>query len=305
MKINSSKSLSNQTFLVVSIFIALFFGACNQGSNAWSADHYRRAATALHEKGLYSETADIYKQYLHSSVISGNDIPKVLFALGNLYLEKLSDPAQALANYTMIATFAPDETFGGELGPKIVACLEQLGRSTEAKSTLQSLTSLNEPTSTSAKTNNGTQVVAELGDRKITLGEIEEAIGGLPKGTLEQNQIVQQYIAQIVLAESAERKGLNKKPAIQNKIQFVRTQILAQANLSSEIQIPQPSENDLKTFFQAYQSKYASESLATFEAAKEKVLQDWARQKQGEAYQAYIQKLLSSDRVRFYPIQGS
>jgi len=283
----------------------LLLTGCTANKGAWDAESYSRAAAALLDKGLYHEALEVYSEYLKSPVIKANKAPTVLYTMGNIYMDNLNDPTQALACYIKSQSLDPQETFGNELGAKIVSALEKMGRTHDAQATLQNLTSIQpQSTSSSLSSKNTEKVVAQLGDRKITLTEIEESLGGLPQNSLEKNQLVQQYISTLLLAEAAERKGLNKKPSINNRLQFAQKQILAQANLADEIKIPTPSTQDLETFYKAYADRYPKDSFPDFTSAKDLVYKDWAMQKQNEAYQGYLQKLLDTDRIRFFPLEG-
>lgn len=280
-------------------FFFLFLWNCEKSHQGWTAEQYRKAATSLHQQGLYSQTAEIYEKYLTSTVIPQEDIPKVMYQLGNLYLENLADPAAALSKYTLVQAFAPEETFNNQLGSKMVMAMERMGRSRDAEQKLSSLTNIDAPKEKT--TQYSSKIVAQVGDRKITLGEVEEALGSLPKESLEQNNVITQYVAQILMAEAAERKGLHKQPSIQNRLNFIRNQILAQATLSEELKIPPPSKQDLENLFEANKTRYLNDSVQNFSEAQEQVSRDWAIQKQNEFYQRYLQQLLTAEKVTFFP----
>ena len=290
-------------FFALSIVLCCGFLGCEgTGGGGLTREQYRQAATALYEKELYAETIHMYRQYLNSPVISQEEAPKVLYQMGNLYLEKLKDPEKALAQYTLIQSLYPDETFNQNLGKKMVACLERMGRRTDAKQTLGTLTRLNERDRDSVS---GKTVVAEVDGQKITLNDIE-ALGPLPESPLEKNQAIQQFVVQILIAESARRKGLANTPEFKRKIKFIEDQVLARENLQEELKIDPPTEKDLRYFYEAHKQKYAEgpDSLGTFETAQEKVLTDWQAEKRMEKYQSYVQDLLQSDRVKIYGVSG-
>jgi len=290
-------------FAAFSTAALLIVSGCNdQDKDIWTRQRYRKAATALYQRELYRESINMYEKYLHSPVISEEDIAKVLYQMGNIYLDNLKNPSAALANFTLIQSLFPDVNFNRQLGKKIVKCLEQSGRNTDAKQVLKSLTTMGSQYETPLNA----IVVAEIDDRRITLNELEQTLGKLPESLMEQNQMISQYVSQILIAEAAFRKGLADNPDVMKKIAFMRNQILAQESLKEELNIPSPSQNDLKYYFKANSEKFQTgdDSLATFEQIIQKVNQAWMMEKQNEKYQAYVNKLLQSDRVKIYGTTG-
>jgi len=242
MKINifptlaSNRGFMNPPLRVAIAFLLIFMGCNQQNNSSWSRERYRMAATALYQRELYRESIEMYQKYLHSPVISEEDIPKVLYQLGNINLENLKNPTAALANYTLIQSLFPDVKFKNQLGKKIVMCLEKTGRNTDAKQALSSLTTLG----SKSEIPMNAVVVAEIDDRRITLNELEQTLGKLPESALEQNQMISQYVSQILIGEAAVRKGLARNPDVIKKIDFMRNQILAQESLKEELNITPP-----------------------------------------------------------------
>ena len=294
------RSMKAMVYQITAIFmLPLIFSACDKPASSWDSKQYRAAATALYQQELYREAAAMYEKYLYSSAIPKEDVPKVLYQMGNIHLENLDNPQQALGYYTMLKALYPENAFQNQLGKKIVVCLERSGRSLDAK---QALTNLTEISPVTADTLGGSRVVAEIEDRKITLNEIEQAVGSLPDAPLERSQLVSQYVAQILIAEAANRKGISDRPEVKKRLQFARNQILAQENLKEELVISKPSENDLKYYFEARKEHYlqGADSTADFKKLLPKISRDWQMEKQNEKYQEYVSKLLSSDKVKLY-----
>ncbi len=291
------------------IFCALLFSACqNSGNSGLTREQYRSAATALFQQQLYTESVDMYEAYLKSSSIVPDDIAKVLYQVGTIYQDNLMNPKAALAKYTVLKSLYPDQTFGNELGKRMVACLEILGRSVDATQARSRMTDLVSDSTKSSNQNlaSGATVVAEVEGRKITLGEVASLVGKLPEGPLEQNQLVREYVAQILIAEAARRKGFADKPEIKVKIGQVENQILAQASLADEIKIAPPSGNDLKYYYEANKARYnkGADSAATFETLGPRIQNDWAREKQSAQYQQYVERLLQTAKVNFFSVNA-
>ncbi len=286
----------------IELFMALglcLLGCDSAGHSAFTREQYRAAATALYQQQLYSDAVNMYADYLKSTVIPSEDVPKVLYQMGNIYQDNLMDPKAALAKYSVLKSLYPDETFNNQLGKHMVACLENLGRSVDASQALSRMTKL---TGDSSQTPGNETVVADLDGRKITLGEIASMVGKLPDAPLERNQLVREYVAQILIAEAARRKGVADRPDVKIRIGQMENQILAQAGLMDEIKITPPTGNDLKYFFEANKQRYlqGADSNATFEKMAPRVQSDWAREKQGAEYQKYVERLLQTAKINFY-----
>jgi tetratricopeptide (TPR) repeat protein len=272
----------------------------DDSSGGFTREQYRAGATALFQQQLYQESIDLYRAYLASPTIPPEDVSKVLYQIGVIYQDNLKQPQSALAQYTLVKTLFPDQAFAPDLGKRMVACLEASGRSSEAGQALSSLTKL--PGDSSRSEGDGT-VLAEVEGRKITAGEVAAAMGGkLPGAPVEQAQAVRQYVGQILLAQSARRRGLAEQSDVKRVLDLMETQILAQAALREEIKVPAPQANDLRYYYEANKARYqhGPDSGSGFEKLEPKVRADWAREKQSAAAMEFVEKLLQASKVRFY-----
>ena len=111
--------------------LALALAACNVDHGGLTREQYRAAATALFEKQLYKEAIDAYQRYLDSPALDPDDAPNVLYQMGVIYQDNLMDPRGALAEFTWVKTLYPDKGFEGQLGKRMVAALEGMGRSAD------------------------------------------------------------------------------------------------------------------------------------------------------------------------------
>ena len=283
----------------IAAFLAML-AACDPSRGGFTRDQYRTAATALYERQLYKEAVDMYQQYLSSPALTPEDAPNVLYQMGVILQDNLMDPKGALAKYAVVKAVYPEKTFENQLGKRMVACLEGTGRSADAAQARARITDLNPDTA--AKPADAGAVVADVEGRKITLGEIQGMVGKLPEAPLELNQLVREYVAQILIAEAARRKGIADRPEVRQRLGQVENQILTQAGLMDEIKIAPPAGNDLKYYFEANKGRYlqGADSAATFEKLLPRVQADWAREKQGAEYQKYVERLLQASKVQFF-----
>ena len=301
-------SIFNFQFPIFFLFLPLIaLTACNSSPSGLTRDQYRASATALFERQLYKEAIDAYQRYLDSPALSPDDAPNVLYQMGVIYQDNLMDARGALAQFTLVKTLYPGKTFGNQLGKRMVAALEAMGRSADASQARARITDLN-PDSSAPGSDEGA-VVADVDGRRVTLGEIKSMAGKLPDAPLELNQLVREYVAQILIAEAARRKGLADKPEVKRRLGQAENQILTQAGLMDEIKIPPPEGNDLKYYFEANKERYlqGSDTASTgdrsanaFEKLLPRIRADWAREKQGAAYQRYVERLLQASKVKFF-----
>ena len=289
------------TCLVALTLATLLLGCGSKSSEGgFTREQYRASATALFQQQLYAETIDMYRAYLHSSTIPSEDVPKVLYQMGVIAQDQLKQSQVALAQFTIVKSLFPNQTFAPDLGKRMVACLEASGRSAEASQAMSSLTRM--PGDTASLSGDGA-VVAEVEGRKIMAGEVAAAMGGkLPTAPVEANQGIRQYVGQVLLAQSARRRNLAEKGDIHRMLDQAENQILAQAALREDLKVPPPSESDLRYYYEANKSRYQTgqDSGASMEKLLPKARNDWMREKQGGAYVELVERLIQSSKVRFY-----
>lgn len=145
--------------------------------------------------------------------------PSLFFTLGKLYLEE-GNYEKALSWLYRVEMIDPDTSLKSEVGSKIVHCLETLGKFHAAEYALEARSSLQENREEELK---GGKVVAEIGNRKITLREVDEALDELPPWTKEQfkgSEKKVEFMRKYVADELFYRKA--KKPERMRRYEEVR-----------------------------------------------------------------------------------
>jgi hypothetical protein len=317
MPVETLKSKSAVARLALVGLFGLFslFGlfACEGGSSGLTREQYRNAATSLFQQQLYAEAIAYYDAYLKSPALAAEDAPKVLYQMAVIAQDHLRDCEAALARLTVLKALYPDATFEGQVGKRMVNCLETVGRSADAKSAMSRLTDMNAPQAGDAISGqvsaSGNDIVADLEGRKITLGEVAEAFGKLPDDPRGRYEAVRTYVAQILVAQAARRKGVNGDAKLKLKLAHIEDQLLASEMIRQEVKLPAPTENDLKYYFEGNKARYASgpDSGKTFFELKgklaEQIAADWQREKASELTSAYVENLLRTAQVNFYTPQ--
>jgi len=173
-------------------------------------------------------------------------------ALSWLYRVEMIDPATPLKS---------------EVNAKVVHCLETLGKFHAAEYALEARSALTEK---EEQEDTGSKVVAEIGSRKITLQEVNDAIGELPpwiqeqfKGKEKRLEFMKKYVADELFYRKAQKLEYDKDAALRKKTaQFMKQQMVNKI-LEEEIQEKiSVEEDDLTNYFKANQDRYKEPAQA-------------------------------------------
>lgn len=268
-------------------------------------EQWRQGAAALQQQGHAREAVDFYRAYLESPALEQADVPKVLFQMGKLEQDALKDCGAALPHFRLVQALFPGETFGGDLGRRLVACLEGSGRVEDAQAALGQLTRLPGGTDTAhgSEALGEGAVVARVEGRDITQGEVARALGGrLPEAPLQRSQAIRGYVAQVLMASSARRLGLAQEPDVAAALRQAETSLLAQAALRREMPGTPPTRDQLLAFFESNRQNYG-DSLgpgAPPDSLLQRIARDYEQKRQSEAYVAYVERLLKASDAQFF-----
>ena len=158
-----------------------------------------------------------------------------------------------------------------------------------------------------------------MGSRTITLGDLNYELQRLPDYLREQIRssrrakvdFLKQYILQELLYDSAKRQGLDQDPevvegAFQAK-KALMVQKLLQQEIESRANLDRYSNKDVELYYQAHKAKYAEKDsqgkvvrIPPFTEVAQQVAQDFIREKQQEAYQALVDRLMKAEKVVIY-----
>jgi len=233
-------------------------------------------ASALLNEGLPAEAVSEYQAALDLS--RGDSIRKanLCYLIGRTYFDSLKDYEKALGYFARAKHYNPNHPDRANLEKMSVECLERLGRSLDARNRITRATALrpNElPTS-------GT-VVARLGDRAVTMNEIDAALRELPPSVQgrfaepkEKARFVEQYVARQLLVEAAKRSGLDRDPAVLREADQARDNILAGAYLEREVgNAGSVTAEEIKLYYNEHRGEFTQPrrfELSQIEVADEK-----------------------------------
>ena len=296
------------------LLIVLLGFACQQNGSKPNVEvsKLRDYANALYNRQLYLQAVEEYDKIVQGYGPDESEVANLNYVIGNIYFERIRDYENALTYYLKIKYLYPESTLIDEVNKKMVECLERLDRSADAQQVLEEAALL-EPSQ--AKKSRPGEVIAKIGKRNITTGDLNFEISRLPpfmKSQLNEKSqkvdFLRQYIATELLYDSAKRKGLESEKevieaAFQAKKNFM-VQKLLEEEISNEVDV---KESDVRLYYNAHRDKYAEKDeegnvteTKPFEEVKTQVMQDVIREKQKEAYDFLIQRLIRAEAVEIY-----
>ena len=269
-------------------------------------------ANAYYTNGLYQAAVDQYLQYLQDYRPDAARVANTYYTIGDIYFKRLKDYEKALEFYFKVKYLFPQSPLQKEVSKKIVACLERLERTQDAVRIMQSEAALD--TSEVPKNRPGA-VLAVIGKRKITQGDLDFEISKLPPSVQEQfndpqkkKELLQQLVLQDLLYESAKRQGLDKDREVIEGVFQAKKALMANKLLQKELQSKiklQPEE--LELYYKANKDRYVEKDKKgkvirqkPFNEVQQQVAQDLLMEKQQKAYQELAERLMQAEGVKIY-----
>ncbi len=300
--------------LLLSLLSILLMVACKSQNKKLLVDEKTalELANAYYTNGLYQAAVDQYLQYLNDYQPDAPRVANTYYTVGNIYFERLNDYEKALEYFFKVKYLFPQSPLQKEVSKKIVACLERLERTQDAVRVMQSEAALD----TSEVTQNRPgQVLAVIGNRKITQGDLDFEISKLPPSVQEQfndpqkkKELLQQLVLQDLLYESAKRQGLDKDKEIIEGVFQAKKALMANKLLQKELQAKiklEPEEVEL--YYKANKDRYAEKdkngkivNQKSFAEVQQQVAQDLLMEKQQKAYQELAERLMQAEGVKIY-----
>lgn len=300
-------------FSILFIITISGFYSCGQGNKELTpVDSKLKLANAYYTNGLYEASAQEYQDYLNHYEIEPSRRANTYYTIANIYFERLQDYDKALEFYFKIKYLYPESSLQGDVGKRIVNCLERLQRSGDAARILEKEAALDQ---SSVKEKRPGAVIAETGNRKITQGDLDFEISKLPVYIQEQfkdkkrkAEFLQQYILQELLYESAKRKGLDKNKEVVEGTFRAQKSLMAEKILQEELQDQVKIEAaDVELYYMAHKDKYVEKDnkgkvkrQKSFNEVAQQAAQDLAQDRQQQAYQKLIDRLMKTENVKIY-----
>jgi parvulin-like peptidyl-prolyl isomerase len=270
-------------FLAAGLVAMLFLGdraSSGAGTQGVRGEGRRDLAGKLLSAGLKGKAIEQYELYLAEADLASDRRAKITYTLGTLCMEE-GDYEDALSWLYQVEMLDPKTELAPEVGSKIVACLERLGRFAQAQYSLDARSSLDKAGRDEFK---GDEVVARVGNDVITLGELDEAIDALPEwmrsaveDPAQKRAFLEQYVAEELIFQKAKRLELDKDPSVRKQAERATRQLMIQKVLEDEIKAKvKISDDDVDLYYRAHADRYGEK-----EAFKIRMMKVDADQLQG------------------------
>ncbi len=307
--------LSKKILLHLLAFLLPLAFSCQSNEPAVPAEKKREMATLLFNQELYEQAVDEYKEYLSQYNPDIQEQANIAYQVANIYMERLRDYESALAWFLRSKTLNPQSNVQEQISKKVVECLERLNRSRDARQVITQNAALDDAQKIVSRPG---EVVAKIGDREITTGDLEYRLEQLPDFVKPQMQsadarkeFLRQYVAQEVLYSSALRHGLDNDKEVLNGLFEAKKGLMVEKLLKDEIGEEAGLENyqnaDVETFFNANKERYAERDengkvtrQLSFPEVARQVAADFRQEKQQQAYQRIVERLMKAENVTIY-----
>jgi peptidyl-prolyl cis-trans isomerase C len=254
--------------LIVLVFVlALAFAASwfarssEQNVRAKLIDEHISLANKMRDEHLYREAISEFGKPLEEPALARAKKSNISYLIATIYFDDLKDYEHALAYYVRAKFYDEKNPQKATIEQRIVACLEQLGRTQDAQYRLANATYLaGEKTAKYPG-----RVVAKIGDREITRGELEAQLEKLPEQQRAQFQndaakleFLRQYIASELIYDAAKAAGMDKDEQVRERLSQVEKMLLTNKYLQEKIQNPiQVSDTEIKLYYDAHHDDLA------------------------------------------------
>jgi len=300
-------------YLLVSVlFLSILYSCTNEQRLLLDADKKITMANTYYNNELFNAAIKEYEEYLQNYTVQENKQANIYYQIANIYFDRLNEYEKALENYLRIKYLYPESNLQSDVGKRIVNCLERLERSQDAQRILERETALKPG---EVKEHKPGAVIATIGKNEITQGDLDFEIEQLPPYMQSQFnsrerklEFLRQFLAEELLYDSAKRKNLDKDKEIIEGTFRAKKGLMAQKILRDEIQqLVSINQSDVELYFKANKEKYAEKDKdgkitrhKTFQECAEQVAQDLFQERQQEAYQQLLERLMKAENVMIY-----
>lgn len=306
-------NLSKMVQLFLIAILIIVWGGCSRESQTGAdSSKVRSYANALYNRELYEQSIVEYQRYLDNYKVEDNQRANINFVIGNIYFERLHDYKNAMASYLKVKHVYPESELISKIDKQIIACLERLQRSADARQALTEAAGLNQESEIKSRPG---AVIARIGDREITRGDLRFQIKQLPEYVRSQFtdkkskiQFLQQYIATELFYDAARRQQLeNDADVIEGAFQAkknIMVQKYIENEIASRIDI---KPDDLELYYKANKENYTEKDengnitgQKPFLEVRKNVANDLIQEKQQKLYNELLRKMMAAENVKIY-----
>jgi len=237
------------------------------GAGSWTAEQQRAFANKLREY-LPAAAGAEYEKYLTMQATTPRERSNVYYTVAKTAVEA-GDFETGLAYFYKAEVAEPDGPLASEIGMGIVRCLEELGKFIDAQGALEARAGLGTAGADKETAAKGA-VIARIGDRSITVSELDRAIQKLPAWAQQQYstpdkklEFLNQYISEQLLYEKALKLELDKDPEVREQVLDAARRAavgkLIDRDVRNAIQI---DPEDVRMFYDAHLDEFVDKARA-------------------------------------------
>lgn len=290
--------------ILIALSILTYLQLRGMSESKLSFSQQQELASELLDSKLYTQAITEYERLLSSGGLDRKKQANINYIIGTVYLENLNDYENAAARFVQAKLLNPGSDLKDKINKDLVICFERMGHSLEAQKELERSTSLNQ---TKTKQQGGV-VVARIGDREITMSELEGEIEKLPPSVQTQFKdkegklkFLQNYLASELLYHTALRKGLDQDKEVKEGILQVEKQMMINKLLSEEIPQNVPiSESEIKLYQEAHKEELKDKKP---DEVRSQIESELKKTKQQEAYGNLVSRMMQAEKVRIFDDQ--
>jgi hypothetical protein len=287
---------------VLAILIYLRLGSLSPAQ--FDVSQQQNFASELVDNKLYSQAIVEYDKLLDRGKLDKSKQANINYIVGDIYLNYLNDYENAAARFVKAKFLNPESELKDKINKNLVICFERMGRSLEAQKQLERSTQLGQ----TETQRTGGVVVARIGDREITMDDLENEIEKLPpsvqaqfKDKASKLRFLQQYVGAELLYDTALRRGFDKDKDVTEGAFQMKKQLMINKLLTEQIpQNIEASENEIKLYYDAHKEDFADKKL---DEVRPQIESELKRQKQQEAYNKLVTKMMEAEKVKIYDDQ--
>ncbi|MGC9314152.1 MAG: hypothetical protein ACP5G4_00835 [bacterium] len=259
-------------------------------------------AVTLVNNELYEQAYDQLDYIVNNYRLGKNEAGSILHQMGEIAAKHLRNPRLALSAYYKLKDYYPDHHLADQIERDIIEQLDKTGKRSQAQRLLEKSIALGQPASEVEPT----KIIAKIGDRAISIDEIEEAISQLPPdlaGQFSEKQakikFARSYVGQQLMFEAALREGYDNRPEVIDRMESARKDVLANEyfkdNVANRVDV---NPTDIEIYYEQHKSQFGG---APLDEVRGQVAEAARLEKMGRLQGKLLEDLLETQDVQFYP----
>jgi len=255
---------------IIAVIAGLFFMATGNKifnkdnfsnvSENWPDNLQKEYANTLFSKGLLQESAVAYEGYIDKSKLPKKDLAAVCYKLGNIYMD-LNEYGKALSSFYKAELLDKNPAYKQDMNRRIVEALENLGLKQQAQYELDSRTSLGAGLKPEGK------VIARIGQRQISMAEIDRVLSILPEQLQKSvrddkaklGAFIKNYVNTEVLYEEAKKLGFDRTSKFRATLENYKKELILQEMISESVTKKiKITPQDVELYYKANKDKYVT-----------------------------------------------